>query len=102
MIHGSPPTIRDGGAVDRRRRRTSVKIEVRLFANLADYLPAASPGEPSTIDLPDGATVDELVARLALPGELPRLLLVNGSDASPGLSLQAGDVVSILPPLAGG
>lgn len=79
-----------------------MKIEVRLFANLADYLPAASPGEPSTIDLPDAATVDELVACLALPEGLPRLVLVNGSDASPGLPLHAGDVVSILPPLAGG
>ena len=79
-----------------------MKIEVRLFANLADYLPAASPGEPSTIDLPEGATADELVACLALPRELPRLVLVNGADAPPGRRLRTGDVVSILPPLAGG
>jgi len=75
---------------------------VRLFANLADYLPATGRGGAATVDLPAGATVDELVKALAIPEDLPRLLLVNGHDAGSGHPLKGGDVVSIFPPLAGG
>ena len=82
--------------------RTPVRIEVHLFANLADYRPGGARDDAATVELPDGATVAELVIRLAIPEELPRFLLVNGRDATPETRLQAGDVVSFLPPLAGG
>jgi molybdopterin converting factor small subunit len=79
-----------------------VRVEVRLFANLADYLPGAGRGRGVTLELPDGATVDDLAARVGIPGELPRLSLVNGREAAPEAALRAGDVVSLLPPLVGG
>lgn len=85
-----------------RPRAHTVKIEVRLFANLADYLPRPARGAAAIVDLPEGASVAELVERLALPAELPRLLLVNGREVTLDHSLDAGDVVSIFPPLAGG
>jgi hypothetical protein len=46
--------------------------------------------------------VAHLLERLALPDDLPRLVLVNGADARPVHRLAAGDVVSVLPPLVGG
>ena len=79
-----------------------MKIEVRLFANLTHYLPPGTRGDAATLDLPDGTTVDELMRCLAIPQDLPRLLLVNGCDAAPDHRLGPGDVVSLLPPLAGG
>jgi molybdopterin converting factor small subunit len=82
--------------------RHSVKIEIRLFANLADYLPRGGHGSSATVDVPDGATVADLVRRLAIPDDLPRLMLVNGQDAGGERRLAPGDVVSIIPPLAGG
>jgi molybdopterin converting factor small subunit len=78
-----------------------VRVEVRLFANLADRLPGRR-GEPTLVDLPAGATVATLLQRLAVPDELQPLVLVNGVDARPVDRLAAGDVVSVLPPLAGG
>jgi molybdopterin converting factor small subunit len=78
-----------------------VRVEVRLFANLADRLPGRR-GEPMVVDLPAGATVETLLERLALPPDLPRLVLVNGVDARPVDRLAPGDVVSVLPPLVGG
>ncbi len=79
-----------------------MKIEVRLFANLARYLPPGTRGDGMTLEVPDGATVGEIVRRLAIPDELPGLLLVNGREARPDRPLRPGDVLSIVPPLAGG
>jgi molybdopterin converting factor small subunit len=79
-----------------------VKIAVRAFANLADYVPPSPQGDGVVIDLPEGTTVGELVRRLAIPDDLPRLLLVNGHEAELDRRLALGDIVSILPPLVGG
>lgn len=78
-----------------------MQVEVRLFANLAQYLPPGIQGA-ALLEIPEGATVDELIRRLDIPGDLPHLTLVNGQDRAPGHRLSPGDVVSILPPLAGG
>ena len=72
-----------------------------MFANLGAHLPAGTRGT-ATVELPAGATVDELLRCLAIPEELPRLVLVNGVEARPDRPLSAGDVVSVIPPLVGG
>lgn len=79
-----------------------MKIEVRLFANLAGYLPRGTRGDAVTLDVADAATVADVVRGLAIPADLPGLLLVNGRDAAPDRRLHPGDVVAIVPPLAGG
>ena len=82
-----------------------VTIEVRLFANLARYLPPVrvpAPGGGARLAVPDDATVADVVRRLAIPADLPGLFLVNGVEASLDRPLRAGDVLSIVPPLAGG
>ena len=79
-----------------------MEVEVRLFANLADYGPPGAPGGAARLELPDGATVGDLLRRLRIPDEVPRLLLVNGRDVDPAATLHAGDAVDVLPPLVGG
>jgi molybdopterin synthase sulfur carrier subunit len=79
-----------------------VEVEVHLFANLADYGPPGGRGRAVRIDLPEGATVGELLHRLHIPDEASRLLLVNGQDVEPTVRLNPDDVVAILPPLVGG
>jgi molybdopterin converting factor small subunit len=79
-----------------------VEVEIHLFANLADYRPPAGAGGPARVALPDGATVGDLLRWLRIPEEVPRLLLVNGQDADPTTRLGPGDIVDVLPPLAGG
>lgn len=54
------------------------------------------------LDVPDGATVDQVVHSLRIPRELERLTVVNGRDAVSGQQLSEGDVLSVFPPLAGG
>jgi sulfur-carrier protein len=47
-------------------------------------------------------TVQALLKALGVPGELPRIVLVNGQHASEDTLLTDGDVVSVFPPLIGG
>jgi sulfur carrier protein ThiS len=79
-----------------------VVVEVRLFANLAAYGPPGAREGAARVELPDGATLHDLLSRLRIPDELPRLLLLNGHDVEPTVRLSPGDVVSVLPPLVGG
>jgi len=97
-----------GGAAEDLRGLTAarcpgpVEVEVHLFANLADYGPPGARAGPARVELPAGATLHDLLRRLRIPDDLPRLLLVNGHDVEPTARLSPGDVVSVLPPLVGG
>lgn len=78
-------------------------VRVQLFATLAAYLPAGSAERGgASVEVPDGATLSDLVAALGIPADLPRLALVNGREAEPGHRLAPGDEVALFPPLAGG
>lgn len=94
-----------GGAAEDLRGVTpgpGVEVEVHLFANLADYGPPGTRGGEARVELPTGATVRDLLRRLRIPDEVPRLLLVNGRDVDPAEILRPGDTVDVLPPLVGG
>jgi molybdopterin converting factor small subunit len=79
-----------------------VKVAVHLTATLRAYLPAGTVGDNVVLDVPEGATVDQVVHSLRIPRELERLTVVNGRDAVPDQALSEGDVLSVFPPLAGG
>jgi sulfur-carrier protein len=79
-----------------------VKVEVQLFATLAAYLPPEADGDRMTFDVPDGATVAEVLQPLRIPADLEYLVVVNGVDVGPDHRLVDGDVLSVFPPLAGG
>jgi molybdopterin converting factor small subunit len=79
-----------------------VRIEVRLFANLAAFLPPHGRDGVAELELPDGSTVADVTRQLGIPPDLARVVLVNGHDAGSEAGLSLGDVVTIFPPLAGG
>lgn len=79
-----------------------MRVQALLFANLSRYLPPGARGGGAALELPDGTTVEDVMRRLAIPPDQPRLTLVNGQEAPPGRRLEPGDVVSVLPPLVGG
>jgi sulfur-carrier protein len=79
-----------------------VKVEVRLFATLASFLPAHGREGAAELEIPEGSTVAEVTRRLGIPPDLARVVLVNGRDVGSEAPLTARDVVTIFPPLAGG
>ena len=81
------------------------RVGVRYFAGAA----AAAGVEEEGVELPAGATLADLVARVGASrgADLRRVLaacsfLVDGVGAGPGDVLPAGAVVDVLPPFAGG
>jgi molybdopterin converting factor small subunit len=79
-----------------------VRVEVRLHATLAAFLPPGSREGAAPVGLPEGATIARLIERLAIPVDLARVVLVAGHDVPDDHVLHADDVVDIFPPLAGG
>ncbi len=79
-----------------------MRVEVRLFATLAAFLPPHGRDGVAELELPEGSTVADVAQRLGIPPGLARVVLVNGRDIGSDASLAARDVVTIFPPLAGG
>ncbi|MEW6665651.1 MAG: MoaD/ThiS family protein [Thermodesulfobacteriota bacterium] len=80
-----------------------MKIEVRLYASLARYMPAqGSAGFPEMLEVPEGLTVQELLRQLRVPPEAVKVVFLNGVHASADQVLQPGDRIGVFPPVAGG
>ena len=84
-----------------------MKITLKLFASLTDYLPVASKYTNIVeIAVPDGATITQITEPYKLPPVLVHLVLVNGRYIAPEQRasevLVEGDVLAIWPPIAGG
>ena len=79
-----------------------MKIEVRLFATLAAYLPDESDGRSAALEVADGGTVADAIRLLRIPEDMPFIAMIDGRDAALDRPLGDGDVLSLFPPLAGG
>ena len=80
-----------------------MKISVRFFAL---YRERAGTSQ-TEVELPDGATPEELLIRLrseytSLPLSDSVLIAVNSEYASPESPLHDGDEVAFIPPVSGG
>jgi hypothetical protein len=78
------------------------EVQVKLFATLARYGPAAQHGRAFPLPLAEGQDVRGVVAPLGLPDAAVRHVFVNGRRVTPDFQPQPGDEVAIFPPLAGG
>jgi len=79
-----------------------LKIKLKLFANLRQYLPGAPIGEAVEIDVPEQYTLGELAAQLKLPPDEVKICFVNGIICELEKILIEGDEVGIFPPIGGG
>jgi len=79
-----------------------LKIKLKLFANLRQYLPGASIGEAVEVDIPEPFTLGELATMLKLPPDEVKICFVNGIICELDQKINAGDEVGIFPPIGGG
>ena len=80
-----------------------MRIELRLFASLRKQLPPGSPRGKCALDLPEEATIGDVLQRMDIPRPSAQMVLVNGDhDRDFDRVLHDGDVLSIFPPVAGG
>jgi molybdopterin converting factor small subunit len=80
-----------------------MRITVHIYAYLRYYLP---PGEKSAQDkeweMPEGSTVSQVLERLKLPKEVRVTVLLNNNSVDAKAVLKEGDIIHILPQMAGG
>lgn len=83
-----------------------MKVKVKLFALLDQYLPPGAEDNQAEVEVDDGATAQTVIAKLNLPPDMCHLVLVNGNYLQPDerttRPLTSTDVLAIWPPIAGG
>lgn len=78
-----------------------MEVTVKLLTVFQRYLPGGSCGQ-ATIQCSEGETVEQLLARLHVPEDIPKIILVNGAQKGLGEILHDGDRLDVFPPIAGG
>ncbi len=83
-----------------------MKIVFKLFASLSDHLPSERKGNCLELEVEEGTTVADMIARYRIPERSAHLVLVNGVFIAPperlARCLSEGDELAIWPPIAGG
>ena len=85
-----------------------MKITVKLFAGLVEYLPAnaaAKESDNECILAVDNATPNSLLAKLKIPLTEIKVVMVNGEFIAADnydRQLKDGDIISIWPAIQGG
>jgi molybdopterin converting factor small subunit len=75
-----------------------MKVTINAFANLRIYVS----GGACEMALSAGASVKDLLAALNVPSQVDAVVLVNGRRADLDAVLNAGDAVTLFPPMEGG
>ena len=78
-------------------------IEAKIFSTLRHYLPNSPKHlDGDKWDIPEGATVAQVLDLLNLPEKEATILLLNGRNADRDRVLNEGDVLHVFGPMAGG
>jgi len=75
----------------------TMTVRIKLFASLRNYGP-----EEQTVELPQNATIEDVITYLKLPEKIPLLKIVNGEHRNLKHPLKEGDEIALFPPIAGG
>jgi sulfur carrier protein ThiS len=79
-----------------------MKIELRLYASLAAFMPEKTVGNPLTMEVSDGTTIRDLLQQLKVPKKDIKVIFLNGIHANDGDILKEGDRVGVFPSVGGG
>jgi sulfur carrier protein ThiS len=83
-----------------------MKITLKLYATLSDYLPDEALHNAIEVEVPERTSPSHVIDRYRLPPKLTHLVLINGIFTPPAeratAVLRDGDTLAIWPPIAGG
>lgn len=79
-----------------------MKVEIKLFGYMKEYVPGGEDYSSCQVMLQEGARVDQLLEKLGIPIDIPKIVLIDGVTVKPNHPLKEGDSVNIFPPLTGG
>ena len=79
-----------------------MKIQVHLYASLTRHLPDEIRGKEPWIEVPEGASVRDLLVKWSVPIDQVKLVFINGIHAELDAVLKAEDRLGVFPPIGGG
>lgn len=83
-----------------------MQIRVKLYASLAEYLPAGAVKNEADLEVADSTSPTQVILRLGVPEKMCHMVLINGVYVAPEerseKQLEPGDHLAIWPPVAGG
>lgn len=83
-----------------------MRITLKLFANLGQFLPAGATANTVEVEVPDDSCAHDVLDRFRVPRERVHLVLLNGIyldlPARDTTAIRPGDVLAVWPPVAGG
>lgn len=79
-----------------------ITVRVKLFATLRRHYPDLGIGAAMPVELPDGATIGQLIKSLRLPAGEVKVVFVNGIVRGGEYALNDGDEVGVFPAVGGG
>ena len=80
-----------------------MKVEVRLFATLAEGVRDARPAQPFGLELYSGSTVSKLIERLGIDPRDVHLVMIDGRVVHDrDQILSDGARIGLFPPVGGG
>ncbi len=77
-------------------------VTVNLHATLRKYLPAGSTDNSVAVELPEGATVADLIGRLGIPADHAKMIVSGDEYLEVSSAVRDGQQINLFPPLAGG
>jgi molybdopterin synthase sulfur carrier subunit len=81
---------------------TGLKVEVKVFATLRRYFPDLGIGEPLSLEVPPGTTLEDIRGMLGLPEEEVKVVMRNNLQADFQDTVADGDRIAYIPAVAGG
>lgn len=84
----------------------TIRIYLKLYASLTDYLPADAEGNRISVEFPDDVTPHQVIDQFKVPRKEAHLILLNGVYIKPAdrdqSAFREGDTLAVWPPVAGG
>ena len=79
-----------------------MKVEINLYATLAEYLPKEVKQAGGMIEVEEGLTVNQLMRKLKVPDDYVKLVFIDGLHAGKDSVLRDGSRLGVFPPVGGG
>jgi len=79
-----------------------LQVELHLYASFKKFLPGNCGDNYCRLDVEEGTTVKDLLEKIHIPLNAPKVIFLNGIHAKGDEVLKDGDRLGAFPPVAGG
>jgi sulfur carrier protein ThiS len=79
-----------------------MKVNVKLIATYREHLPPGTEGNITSVEVPPGSTIAEILTPFGIPLDDSSVIVLNGLTAPLDTSVSAGDTIAAFSAIAGG